>query len=102
MYDANDKMLAKWAKSVPIKSGFGFLVPVCMAWEWGQLVLMPNQKDGGRYYVYRRESVQGKFCVVKLGGLAEVLCTAQTLKGAFCVCEELNTLVKCNATEGDD
>lgn len=91
MWQSNEFLLKRWANLTPIKSWSGTDVPVVVGWEWGELVLMTKQCDGGAYYVYRRESVQGKFAVVKLWGL-EVLCTSQTLKGALRVCKELNAI----------
>jgi len=91
MWQSNEFLLKRWSNCVPVKSWLNIMVPITVAWEWGELVMMTGQEDGGAYYVYRRKSVQGKFAVVKLEGL-KVLCTSQTLKGALAVCKELNDL----------
>ena len=93
---SNDRLKATMEKCRPIRSG-GLLVPIVYKWQWGELVLMKGQEDDMAYYLYRRDSLQGKYCVVKWDGM-EVLCTCQTEKGARRVCRELNALSVINNT----
>lgn len=97
MVSSNANLLERWAKMPAIVAHDGQSVPVVIDWEWGRgSVLVPQQSPGLFYYVYRRESVQGKFMVVKVrwNGVAfDVIGCEQTLRGALSVCGELNSLM---------
>ena len=69
----------------------GLSLPAVVPWVWGELHLVGKQKDDMRYYLYRREAVQGKWCVLRVSD-KKVICTCQTLHGGYEVCDELNAL----------
>lgn len=78
-------------KRVP--SVCGISMPTVVHWKWGPLNLIGEQKDDMRYYLYRRDSVQGKWCVVRVTD-KKVICTCQTQYGGYEACAELNALAK--------
>jgi len=69
----------------------GLSIPKVIPWQWGPLNLIGFKKDDLRYYLYRRDAVQGKWCVLRMTD-KKVICTCQTLRGGYEVCDELNAL----------
>ena len=83
--------MLKVAERGRVPKVFGIGIDREIPWEWGPLYLLGGQGDDLRYYLYKRDAVQGKWCVVRICD-RKVICTCQTCHGGATVCAELNAL----------